>query len=187
MFGRLRYVSILLLNAVIALIGPAIVVSPFAHLFRPNSINQIVLRTYFLDAVGALLLGYLIYSVWQPEPAKWVWLIGTCFVAYKGSLVVIHGQSRLRSAFSGTECRGGLMAAGCQVWLHFTIPALHLAAYSLGALLCARLSSKEAPLLLNAYLGRFKGINYDPADPSATNPGTEDKGTEDKGDKGTRR
>jgi hypothetical protein len=176
MLRSLRFISILILNAVIALIGAAIVVSPLTRLFKPHSINQIILRTYLLDAGGAFLLGYLIFRVWQPAPAKWVWLVGACCVAYKAFLVIGYGQYALWAAFSGVECRDGLMAAGCQTWLHFTIPALHLAAYSLGVILSGRLGRKGAPWFVSAYLGRFRPINYDTTDTGRATSPKDDKG-----------
>jgi len=161
MLRTVRFVAILLLNALVALFGTAMVQSPFAHLFRLHSINQIVLRSYLLDAAGAFFLGYIVYRSWQPVAAKWVWLVGTCWLAYRLALMVGYGQYSIWTTFSGVDCNNGLTAAGCENWIQVTIPALHLSAYSFGSILCARLGQRGTPLFVNALLGRFRPLNHD--------------------------
>ena len=160
MIRTARFVAILLLNVIVALFGTAIVQSPLAHLFRLHSINQIIFRSYLLDAGAAFVLGYIVYRSWQPLAAKWVWIVGTCWLAYKLALMLAYGQYSIWTAFSGVDCNNGLIATGCENWMRFTIPALHLSAYSFGSVLCARLGQTGTPWFVNALLGRFRPLNH---------------------------
>jgi hypothetical protein len=89
-----------------------------------------------------------------------------------------YGQYSIWTAFSGVDCNNGLTAAGCENWIHFTIPALHLSAYSFGSVLCARLGHRGTPWLVNALLGRFRPLNHDST--KGMRKEEEDKGTEHK-------
>ena len=160
MLRTVRFVAVLFLNVFVALFGTAIVQSPLAHLFRLHSINQIVLRSFLLDAGAAFVLGYVVYRSWQPLAAKWVWLVGTCWLAYKLAPMLAHGQYSIWTAFSGVDCNNGLTAAGCENWVRFTIPTLHLSVYSFGSILCARFGHTGTPWFVNALLGRFQPLRH---------------------------
>jgi hypothetical protein len=140
-----RFTLGLFMNSLLAWFGTAVVETPLGHLYRVHNIDQVLEKEYLLSAGCALLLGYFVYRRWRPTSARWVWVMGF-FWFVVGVVSVLHSQpvsvlashppSLLRT-FSGADCIDGTRALGCRDWLLFTLPALRLVIYSLGALLCA--------------------------------------------------
>src|SRR5271170_6257925 len=71
------------------------------------------------------------------------WLVCTrryAATAAEHTSVLFRAQHvSLWSALSGIGCSAGVNAVGCRNWIHFTVPALRMVAYSAGAILCSRL------------------------------------------------
>jgi CDP-diacylglycerol--glycerol-3-phosphate 3-phosphatidyltransferase len=86
-------------------------------------------------AEGLVLLGLLLFEVWQPASATRTWVVALTYVAALSSLMVSYAKARAEGL--GLECKIGLMARpervillaaglilGGAAWLPWTIGAL---------------------------------------------------------------
>jgi hypothetical protein len=149
----LRRLGVFLLNIVTAIFGTAIVTSPFAFVLRPHTIQAVLLKGYVASAVLAALIGFFIYRRWGSGSAKWVAVVGVCWFAFRLLTLMGGGVSGMWPEMSGMGCVNGVRNLACMNWLVFTLPALRLIFYSLGAWICFWSGSRGDSAFESALVG----------------------------------
>ncbi len=132
----LRTFGAFLLNIVIAVFVTAVVISPFAFVLRPHTIQAVLLKGYITSAVVAALIGFFVYRRWGSGSAKWVAVVGVCWFAFRLLTLMGGGVSGMWPEMSGMGCVNGVRNLACMNWLVITLPTLRLISYSLGAWIC---------------------------------------------------
>ena len=143
----------LLLNVIAAIFGTAIIESPVAHFLHPHTIQTIMVEGYLLSLTVACLVGFFVYRRGGSDSAKWVGVIGVCWFAFRGLMVLAGGSSAIWSEMSGIGCVNGVRAVACMNWSVFTLPALRMVSYSLGAWLCFWTGARGDSALETALVG----------------------------------
>jgi len=145
----LRAPGLFLFCAIQAVIGTAVVESPFYG--HSKTVVAVLLKEYIFSTTIPFAIGYLVYHRWKLVQAKWLWVAGPCWFAIGTSLwlrqaSVLEGHfAALYAVMSGLGCVSGLASTGCKSWFVYTIPSLRIICYSIGALCCglvARTSSR---------------------------------------------
>ena len=144
------------MNTLLAVFGTAIVESTISSVFRVHTLSAILGKEYLLSAMCACSLGYLVYRRWQAVSAKWIWVIGVSWLAFRAIPLMFAEHTSAWSALSGSGCAD--TADGCMNWFVFTIPSLRLTAYSAGAALCSRLGHNDPHTIEDAWLGGFRRL-----------------------------
>jgi hypothetical protein len=135
--GSLRAAGLFLLNAVVAVLGTAIIESPFEHYAHVSSLRASLLIMDLLSAAFAFGVGYSVYWRWRPAASKWVWIAGVCWFGQRAVLpldghhVLIWEIYATNSVFPDFERLGK--------WSLYTLPLLRTIFYSAGAYCCSRL------------------------------------------------
>jgi len=170
MLRWIRTAGSLLLNLLLAVFGTAVIQTPLDSLIKVHTIPEIVQRSDWLSAVCACLLGYVVYRLWRPYIARWLWVAGIGWIAFRVILLLpaqhvsaLYPAQHVSiwSALSGTGCSEGITAVGCRNWLQFTIPSLRMVAYSTGAIVCSRLQHSGPLPIVDAWLGRFRPLKIE--------------------------
>ena len=131
-----RGVGVFLLNVVVAVLGTAVLESPFEHYAHVFSLRESLLLMDLLTAAFAFGVGYSVYWRWQPAASKWAWIAGVCWLGQRaifppdGNHVVIWEMHATNSVFLDVERLGN--------WSVYTLPFLRTTFYSVGAYCCSR-------------------------------------------------
>ena len=170
MLRWIRTAGSLLLNLLLAVFGTAAIQTPLSSMIKVRTIPEIVQRGDWLSVVCACLLGYVVYRLWRPSIARWLWVAGIGWIAFR-IILLLPAQHvsalfpaqhvSIWSALSGTGCSEGIVAVGCRNWLQFTIPSLRIVAYSTGAIVCSRLQHSGPLPIVDAWLGRFRPLKIE--------------------------
>jgi hypothetical protein len=132
----IRRAAELCLGWLIAVFGTAVINSPLSKLYRPQSINAVLVRELSLSVIVSALLGFLIYHRWQTDTARWVWIIGLAFLGLRSLLLLLGGsEGGLWFQISGVACGEGFGIA-CRNYFVVTIPSVRAISYSAGAWVC---------------------------------------------------
>ena len=126
----LRFLALVLINAVIAVVGTAVVESSlYRFLPRANTISAVLWKESVTSFLVAGLLGLVIAQLWRTEAAKWTWILT--------SLLFMFGvvwTSQGTHVFGSVLPDSSLGPAEIRSFFSFTVPLIRGAAYSLGAL-----------------------------------------------------
>jgi hypothetical protein len=165
-----RTAGSLLLNLLLAIFGTAVVETPLYSLIKVHTIPEIVQRSDWLSALCGCGLGYVVYRLWRPSIARWLWVAGIAWIAFRIILLLPEQHVSalfpaqhvsIWSALSGTGCSDGITAVGCRNWLQFTLPSIRMVAYSMGATVCSRLQHSGPLPIVDAWLGRFRPLKIE--------------------------
>lgn len=130
MARRLRFLALLLINAVIAVVGTAVLESPLYRFLPPAStISAVLWKESVTSFLVAFLIGLGISRLWRIEAAKWTW-IPTSLLFMFGVVWTSHGTHVFGSVLPGSS----LGPPEIRSFFSFTVPCIRGAAYSLGAL-----------------------------------------------------
>src|SRR5450432_240922 len=140
----LRFVGLLIWNALIALFGTKMFTSPFASVFSNRPLELYTVKADAVCAAAALFVGCFAYSRWRQEPAKWVWLLGLCWFGQRASLWWLEQTDvpgTIRHNICWEMCGTGedLDATRFAEWAGYTLPFVLTSFYSLGAFGYSRL------------------------------------------------
>ena len=145
----LKSIAIFFLNLAAAVIGTAVVDSPFRTPFLPLAWSTRMRVEDGLSAVTAFAIGYFVFRRWKTDWAKWIWVAGVIWLA-----------RRLIQMWDGPSVFGGSYAVppglfwefsnhtlppdpeSLNNWAQYWLVLLRTSFYSAGAFCCA--SYREA-------------------------------------------
>ncbi len=144
--SSLRWMGILLLHTLTALIGTAIVATPVERLWRPQTTSGVVMREWILSVTIALALGIFNQSAKKSRPGLYVWILPTglaavwslAFVSIPRNSV-LQPTSSFTDVFSGRTCSLTGYSPECRAWIIFSISAARGICYSVGGLVGLKL------------------------------------------------
>jgi len=137
----MRLAGVFLLCALQAIIGTAIVETPFFAIFRPNTVVGVVLKEYVLSVAIAFAIGYLVYHHWRLVQSKWLWLAGLCWLILGALRSLVQPsvmEGRLDALYRDMSGFGCVPSTGCASFFGYMVPSLRAICYSVGALCCSR-------------------------------------------------
>jgi hypothetical protein len=138
----LKFVGLVLVNVVVAVIGTAILDTEIWKLVPIHSVAGILWKELVLSVICATLIGFAMWRTWRNSAAMWTWILPTVWFAF-GCLATAGDSNFWGTLFpfgSGSlpgkpEVRGFFL---------FTVPMVRAVSYSVGAYLSSRLYSKPA-------------------------------------------
>lgn len=101
-----------------------------------------------LSAVGAFVLGFVLYGVWRKAEMKWIWLAGAAWCGVGMLRVSLEPRSVL-DADESYKIFGGITQRDIQdsvTWTIFIVPFVRLVLYSTGAAVRSAIRSRTRPL-----------------------------------------
>jgi hypothetical protein len=143
----LKFSGLLVIHAVLAIFGTAIVDGALRWAIPPHSVTAVIWRECVTSILGAASLGFSLWRIWPNPGAKWAWVIpaawftcGLLFIA--GGLA---GPSDIFNHFSGFVFKNNSGAEDVLTFSMFTIPFLRGVAYSVGAYISSMLRPLSFP------------------------------------------
>jgi hypothetical protein len=139
---RLRILGTFLLGLAIAVLGTAIVDSPFERYTVGASLRASMFRMDVLTGCFAFGLGYGVFRKWKFETSKWIWIAGLCWFGRRfllppdGNHVLSWEIFATRSVFTDWVAMGN--------WSIYTMPLIRSVSYSAGALACSVIGGRAA-------------------------------------------
>jgi hypothetical protein len=130
----LRAAAVFIGNLLTAIVGTAIIFSPIKDLSHPQKTCDRLLTTDILGAVGAAILGYLVYNKWRMSSARWVWLTGVSWWGLGALHIAPRNGGDLFFEFFCRTSSGDI--PNLQDWSSFTTPLVRTVFYSIGAFCC---------------------------------------------------
>lgn len=166
------FVTTLIQSPILSLLMLLGTQSPVLHVRTPAGLIE---RSFAVNFLAAALLGYSAYRIFRPIMAKWIWLAGAFWIGIRAALLLgTQHRSVLESwttwassslSFTWSSLTGigcGLITdvVGYHCWQSFFLTefAMRLVAYSVGAILCARLGHTGTFPLADAWLVRFRKL-----------------------------
>ncbi len=129
MIGRLKFLGLLVANALLALIGTAIVESSlYRALPSPHTMAAVLVKETILSFLISALIGFGIWRAWHGESTKWTWVLTTIWFVF-GAVVI----ARRGGVFGSVLPSGTPDAREVRSFFSFTIVCVRGAGYSLGA------------------------------------------------------
>jgi hypothetical protein len=143
-----RLAGVFCWNVLIALFGTQIFTIPLAPFLLKRPIYLYTLQADIVSAAFALGLGYIVFLRSRAAPAKWVWLLGVCWLGQRGVLWWLEQRglsASIRHSIYWEMSGGGseFEAVRFADWAGYTLPFLELTFYSVGAFACSRLRNHD--------------------------------------------
>jgi hypothetical protein len=125
----LRFLGLLLLNVLVAVIGTAILDTGMGKAIPSHTIVAVLWKETALSVVCAALIGFGMWWRWRSEAAKWTWVVPLVWFGF--GAVAFAGRGIFGSSFISSLNNAG--AAEVRSFFAFTIPLVRSIAYSAGA------------------------------------------------------
>jgi hypothetical protein len=134
MLRALKFIGLLVINVVVAIIGPAILENAIGRAFPAHSLVTVLWREWIMSIACAASIGFWMWHKWRSDATKWAWALPAVWFGFKFLLAI--GSGSVGFQFSGTGWVNGNRLARWN-FLLFTIPFVRGVAYSLGAYLAS--------------------------------------------------
>jgi hypothetical protein len=138
--ARFRLVGYVVLNTLVALIGPALVSSIFPP-FHPHTGLGIIEKAWITSIVFAGFLGVVAVRAVllnAANTAEWAWVIPAVIFLWRGLIYTLTKGTGFATHFSGYDCAIGPQKHDCTEFLAVTIPLVRGLSYSAAARLASR-------------------------------------------------
>src|SRR5580698_2961657 len=125
---HLRFLGLLLLNVLVAVIGTAIVDTGIRRAIPSHTIVAVLWKETALSLVCAALIGFGMWWRWRSEAAKWTWIVPLVWFGF--GAVTVAGRGIFGPLFISSSSNFG--AAEIRSFFAFTIPLVRAVSYSVG-------------------------------------------------------
>src|ERR1700687_4038169 len=137
MLRALRFVGLLIVHTVVAIIGTAIAEGAIWKLVPAHSVFGILWKDCIFGATLATLIGFGMWRTSRTSGAKWVWVLPAIWFAF--GFLIRHGD--VWGGLFGIRSGSVLVTPDTRSFFAFTVPFLHASFYSAGASVSSSLSS----------------------------------------------
>lgn len=137
MLRALRFVGLLVLHTVVAIIGTAIAEGAIWKLVPAHSIAGVLWKDCVFGATLATLIGFGMWRTWRTSAAKWVWVLPAIWFAF--GFLIRRGD--VWGGLFGIRSGSVLVPPDTTSFFVFTAPVLRASFYSAGASISSLLSS----------------------------------------------
>jgi len=135
MLRALRFLGLLIVHAVVAIIGTAIVESAIWRLVPAHSVVGVLWKECVFSVTLATLIGFGMWRTWRTSVAKWAWVLPAIWFAF--GFLTRHGD--VWGGLFGP--RSVLATRDTRSFFAFTVPLFRASSYSAGAYVSSRLCS----------------------------------------------
>ena len=115
MLRPLRFLGLLMINTVVAVIGTAILETAVWRVFPAHSAVGVLTKEWIISITFATSIGFGMWRTWRSSAAKWTWIVPALWFIFG-----LYSDS----VFSASDRRG---------FFTFTVPLIRAISYSLGA------------------------------------------------------
>jgi hypothetical protein len=129
--GAVKFLGLLLVNIVVAVVGTGILDTAIGKTFHAHSLDAILWKEWGLSIACATVIGFGMWGKWRSHVAYWTWVLPALWFGVRFVLAI--GRGPLLFQFSGEACVEGVRPIGCINWFVFAIPFIRSVSYSLGA------------------------------------------------------
>jgi hypothetical protein len=140
MLRALRFLGLLVIHTVVAIIGTAIAEGEIWKLVPVHSVVGVLWKDCVFGTTLATLIGFAMWRTWRTSAAKWVWVLPAVWFAF--GFLITHGD--VWGGLFGIGSRSVLATADTTSFFAFTAPFLRASCYSAGASVSSLLSSAPA-------------------------------------------
>jgi len=144
--ARFRLVGYVILNTLVALLGPAVLSSSLPP-FHPHTGVGIIQKAWITSIVFAGFLGVVAVRAVRLHAGKapeWAWVIPAVIFSWRALIYTLTRSTGFATHFSGYDCAIGLQTHDCTEFLAVTIPLVRGLSYSTGARLASRNVARSA-------------------------------------------
>jgi len=131
MLRSLKFCGLLLINLVIAVVGPAILDTAVRRMIPTYTVTAIVWKEIFLSVVCAAFIGFFMWRTWRSSAAKWTWILAALWFVF--GYLSIAGNENVWGRLSGFSSGSVLTAPDVRTFFAFTVPLIRAISYSVGA------------------------------------------------------
>src|SRR5450432_1122139 len=125
----LRFLGLLVVHTVVAIIGTAIAEGAIWKLVPTHSVLGVVWKDCVFGTTLATLIGFAMWRTWRASAAKWVWVVPAIWFAF--GFLIRHGD--VWGGLFGIGSGGVLVVPDTRSFFAFTAPFLRASFYSVGA------------------------------------------------------
>ena len=143
MLRALRFLGLLVVHTVVAIIGTAIAEGAIWRLVPAHSVVGVLWNACIFGTTLATLIGFGMWRTWRTSSAKWVWVLPAIWFAF--GFLIRHGD--VWGGLFSIRSRSVLAAPDTRSFFVFTVPLLRSSFYSAGASISSLLSPAPAPPL----------------------------------------
>jgi hypothetical protein len=140
-----RLISYVVLNTLVALLGPVVLSSSLPP-FHPHTGLGIIQKAWITSIVFAGFLGVVAVRA-EPlnaaKTAEWAWVIPAVIFSWTALNYTLTRSTGFATHFSGYDCAIGLQKYDCTEFLAVTIPLARGLSYSAAAKLASRNTAKS--------------------------------------------
>ena len=138
MLRLLRFIGLLIVHTLIAVIGTAVLEHAVWRVFPSHSVVGVLWKEWIFSIMFATLIGFGMWRTWQSSTAKWTWVIPVLWFTVGVLSVAGSGDATGRIFGLHTE---SLTRADTRSFFAFTVPMVRAIFYSVGAYISSRLYS----------------------------------------------
>ena len=135
MIRALRFLGLLLIHTVIAIVGSAIAEGAIWKMVPSHSVVGVLWKEWFFSTICATSIGFGMWRALRTSAAKWAWVLPAVWFAF--GLLARHGD--VWGGLFGQ--RSVLVAPDTKSFYAFAVPLFRASFYSSGACASSRLSS----------------------------------------------
>lgn len=144
MLRRLKFIGLVLINIIVALIGTAVLATAVFSAIPSHTIPALFWKESILSVIFAGSIGFGMWRTWRDSAARWTWVLPAAWFVL-GLLVTLNNVLRRRSALdSGPNFRAAEVE---NFFIMFAVPLIRCTAYSVGAYISSRVYPGARPSL----------------------------------------
>lgn len=135
MLRALRFLGLLIVHTVIAIVGTMIAEHAIWRVIPAHSVVDVLWKECTLSVVLATLIGFGMWRTWRSAAAKWAWVLAAVWFAF--GFIIRRGD-----VWGGLFPFGSVLnAPDARSFFAFTIPLFRATFYSVGAYISSLLYS----------------------------------------------
>lgn len=144
--ARLRILGSIVLNTVMALVGPAVLSSSLPQ-FHPHTGLGVIWRVWITSIIYAGFFGIVAVRMVLFRTAKtagWAWVIPAAIFFWRALSYMLTRSTGFATHFSGYDCAIGLQRHDCDEFFAVTVPLIRGLSYSAAARLASGITARGA-------------------------------------------
>ena len=139
MLRLLRFLGLLIVHTVVAVIGTAVLEYAIWRVFPAHSVVGVLWREWIFSIVFATSIGIGMWRRWKSSTANWTWVIPALW--FTVGVLSVAGRGDATGRIFGVHTESVLTRPDTRSFFTFTVPLIRAIFYSVGAYISSRLYS----------------------------------------------
>jgi hypothetical protein len=139
MIRALSFLGLLIVNAIVAVIGTAILEHAVWRIFPAHSVLGVLWKEWIFSGAFATLIGIGMWRTWRSSVAKWTWVIPALW--FTVGVLSATGRGDATGRIFGLHSDSVLSTPDTRSFFTFTVPMIRASFYSVGACISSLLHS----------------------------------------------